>query len=232
MYAALTGSGWQRNIAGTPCDSYTYYRGGQLQLSEFVERNQGKIIIGMISYDLGYELLNIQQTKPDDLALPDVYFLAFDYINDVNLEETSRPQVELEFTPQLSRTEYNRAFEKLKAYIYEGDVYQANLTHRLESSYDADPRQLFAHLAHHNPATMSAYLEGPDFAILSCSPERFISINDGLIETTPIKGTRPLGQEKELLASEKEEAELNMITDLLRNDLGKVSAIGSVNVTA
>ena len=89
-----------------------------------------------------------------------------------------------------------------------------------------------------NKADFTAYMECGDFEILSASPERFIKISENVIETFPVKGTRPRGKnkeedemlKKELLESEKEKAELSMITDLLRNDMGKVCAIGSVKV--
>ena len=89
-----------------------------------------------------------------------------------------------------------------------------------------------------NPAPFLGYLEGDGFTILVSSPERFVSVRKGVIETYPIKGTRPRGQtraederqKRDLLESEKERAELMMITDLLRNDIGKVSEIGSVEI--
>lgn len=235
MYAALTGPGWASQFTGSsPSDHYAYYRnsGDALQLNEFVQKNNGKFIVGMVSYDLGYELLNIKQTKPDDLGLPDVYFLAFDTPTKLDDPDRTSHSEAISFGPRISRADYHHAFERLKHYIYEGDVYQANLTHRLESTYDDDVRYLFTQLAKDNPAKMAAYLEGPDFAVASLSPEKFISIKNGIIETMPIKGTRPLGDEEQLLGSEKEQAELNMITDLLRNDLGKVCQAGSVVVAA
>src|SRR5690606_9018683 len=115
MRAALIGSLWQRQLmADDPSDSYTYFHGnGTLELEEFVLRNQGKHIVGMLSYDLGYELLDISQTKRDDLQIPDVYFLAFDTINS---PELSHQPVALTapFAPQLFRVDYDQAFAKIK----------------------------------------------------------------------------------------------------------------------
>lgn len=232
MRAAIIGADWQQQfMASDPCDSYTYFRGGILQLEDFIERNHGNYIIGMLSYDLGYELLNITQTKNDGLGLPDAYFLAFDTIQDPELS-SNESSLASPFLPTLSRTDYNSAFTKIKHYIYEGDIYQANLTHRLEAESHSSAWDIFSSVTRRNPSAMAAFLEGPDFDILSFSPEKFITINGRSIETTPIKGTCLSGHEAVLLASEKEAAELNMITDLLRNDLGKVCIAGSVNVSA
>jgi len=146
---------------------------------------------------------------------------------------------EQEFTPVQSRDWYHQTFTKIKQYIRAGDVYQINLTHRLKGTTKLRGRELFCRLSESNPADFQAYIEYGDSEILSFSPERFIRVNDRRIETSPIKGTRPRGSTEredatfkaDLENSPKDMAELNMITDLLRNDLGKVCEIGSVNVT-
>ncbi len=125
-------------------------------------------------------------------------------------------------------------------HIVDGDVYELNLTQNLETDFTGSGSDLFYHLAKKNPAPMSAYLAGDDFEIISCSPERFLRLREKKLETFPIKGTISRGtdiasdtaNERALLASEKEQAELNMVTDLLRNDLGIVSQLGSVRVEA
>ncbi|MEK7107227.1 MAG: anthranilate synthase component I family protein, partial [Patescibacteria group bacterium] len=138
-----------------------------------------------------------------------------------------------------SRDEYACSFESVKSHIIDGDIYQLNLTHRLEGSTQKSSRELWSALWEKNHADFSAYIEADGFEILSASPERFISVSaDRRIGTFPIKGTRPRGanvaeDEKlkdELYGSEKETAELTMITDLLRNDIGKVCEFGSVRV--
>lgn len=264
----LTGSGsdsWSERFAWNPCGSYVYYRNNSaLELNAFIKHHQAKkhLVIGMVSYDLGYSLHDVQQTKNDDLHLPDVYFLAFDNylektnsktyahysdehfiteVHDLRKKHIHTPTVTLNqpFSATMSRSKYDESFKKIKNYIREGDIYQINLTHRLEAQTVSSPRDIFTRLAKNNMANMMAYIEGPDFEILSMSPERFISINGSSIATMPIKGTMPRGkniiddrrQKQKLLASEKERAELSMITDLLRNDLGKVSTPGSVKVT-
>lgn len=232
MRAAIIGAKWQQQfMASNPCDSYTYFRGGTLQLEDFIARNKGKHIVGIVSYDLGYELLNIKQTKTDDLGLPDAYFLAFDTSETPLLGARAALQT-TPFSSTLSRPDYDEAFAKIKQYIYDGDIYQVNLTHRLEASSQNNAWDIFSSVSHRNLGAMAAFLEGSDFEILSFSPEKFITTTGRHIETLPIKGTCLSGEEAALLASGKETAELNMITDLLRNDLGKICEAGTVNVAA
>jgi para-aminobenzoate synthetase component 1 len=123
-----------------------------------------------------------------------------------------------------------------KELIHAGEIYQANLSQQFVFSGTCRPFSIFFQLAQLNPAPFSAYLKVDDFAIVSSSPERFLSCSDGILETRPIKGTAPRGKTEEedchlkeqLLASEKEKAELLMITDLMRNDLGRLSMPGTV----
>ncbi len=142
------------------------------------------------------------------------------------------------FKPEMTIKTYNNAYKKIKDHILEGDIYQINLTHRLKAKTSLPPRELFIKILNSNKVDHLAYIEGEGFEVLSASPERFIKITNRKIETCPIKGTRPRGKtlkedekfRKELLKNEKEAAELNMITDLLRNDLGKICKIGTVKV--
>jgi para-aminobenzoate synthetase component I len=120
-----------------------------------------------------------------------------------------------------------------------GDVYQVNLSQRFEMGFSGDGYGLFKTLYQLNPAPFFAYVNAGDQQILSTSPERFLLRRGDRVETRPIKGTRPRGgtpaQDQEmqdaLLRSPKDEAELSMIVDLLRNDIGKVCAGGTVAVT-
>ncbi len=133
---------------------------------------------------------------------------------------------------------YYRTIEKIKRYIYDGDVYQINFSQRFECDYDAPPIELFNWQNHFNPSPYSAYIDANDFHIVSASPEMFITITDGTISTKPIKGTRPRINEAsvdsknldELLKSEKEQAELNMIIDLERNDVARICKPGTRKV--
>ena len=135
---------------------------------------------------------------------------------------------------------YRAAVDRIGLQIAIGNVYQANLTHRMEAPVGrCSPWHLYRTLRGLNPAPFGAYLELPEAAILSSSPERFLRLDaSGAVESRPIKGTRPRGAtpasdsqlERELAASEKDRAENLMIVDLVRNDLGRVCELGSVEV--
>ena len=134
--------------------------------------------------------------------------------------------------------EYIVALRRVKEYIAAGDIYQANLTQRLTAPLETTAWDLYRRLTHTNPAPFAAFFETPDCVVISCSPERFLQVRSGEVETRPIKGTRPRGATpeqdehlaKELLASAKDRAENVMIVDLERNDLGRVCDFGSVHV--
>lgn len=133
---------------------------------------------------------------------------------------------------------YTAAVRRAQGYIHTGDIYQVNLARRLAAFLSAEPWQLFENLVAQSPAPYAAFIRSPGFDLVSASPELFLSMDDRRVVTRPIKGTRPRGKDAasdqrmaaELLASEKERAELTMITDLLRNDLGRVAEFGSVRV--
>jgi para-aminobenzoate synthetase component 1 len=140
-----------------------------------------------------------------------------------------------------TRDEYLAGVERAKEYIAAGDIFQVNLSQRFETTLAVPPAELYRRLRRANPAPFAAYLalDGDDAAVLSSSPERFLKMVDRDVETRPIKGTRPRGATvaedadlaAELLGSGKDAAELTMIVDLERNDLGRVCNYGSVRVT-
>ena len=140
-----------------------------------------------------------------------------------------------------SDADYVRAVESAKAFICAGDIYQVNLSRRLDlpTPAPAELRRLFAKLARRAGAPFSAYLEEQERTVLSASPECFLRVDGNRIETCPIKGTRPRGRTPEedgilrleLEASAKDRAEHVMIVDLERSDLGRVCQTGSVRVT-
>ena len=138
-----------------------------------------------------------------------------------------------------SREAYLKAVERVREYIFAGDIFQANLSQRLEAPLVEPPWELYKRLRAINPAPFAAYLEAGGATILSASPERFLRVApDRTVETRPIKGTSPRGIGPEhdaalgqaLIESEKNRAENLMIVDLLRNDLSRVCAPGSVRV--
>lgn len=142
--------------------------------------------------------------------------------------------------PEMSSADYKSMVRKTINYIEAGDIYQANMTQRFRASLHSgiDRLKLYRTLRRRNPATFASFIEFGDIAILSSSPERFLSLRNGKVETRPIKGTRPRGRNStedqslsdELLASEKDRAENLMIVDLLRNDISRVCYPGSVKV--
>lgn len=133
---------------------------------------------------------------------------------------------------------YVRAVRTVKDYIAAGDVYQVNISQRFEANITGDPWQLYRRLRHVNPSPFSAFLGFPEVSVLSASPEEFLKLEDGLLRTRPMKGTRPRGVSasedrkvaSELLASKKDRAENVMIVDLMRSDLGRVCVPGSIAV--
>ena len=137
-----------------------------------------------------------------------------------------------------SKDNFIAQVKKAQAYIKEGDIYQVNLSQRFEAEYSGSLADIYLQLRRYSPAPFSAFLNVGPLKVLSSSPERFIDLQDRLIQTRPIKGTVPrgnspledLGQRKKLLNSEKDQAELMMIIDLMRHDLGKICELGSVKV--
>jgi para-aminobenzoate synthetase component 1 len=138
----------------------------------------------------------------------------------------------------LSRTEFLSAVERAQRYIRAGDIYQVNLSQRLAAPCEFTGWELFERLLAVSPSPFAAYFDCGDFQIASSSPEQFLRMSGSHIATRPIKGTRPRATDAtrdaqlayELQTSPKELAELVMITDLLRNDLGRVCEYGSVLV--
>ena len=157
-------------------------------------------------------------------------------INPICYEEREVPPTKLQ--SNFTRKGFENSVEKVRQYIRSGDIYQANLTQRFSGKTTLSSYELYRDLRRISPAPFGAYLNFDDFNILSNSPERFIKCIDRKLETRPIKGTRPRGKNKEedlklqeeLKNSEKDRAELLMIVDLERNDIGKISKIGSVKV--
>jgi len=150
----------------------------------------------------------------------------------------SRPA---EFASNFDRAGYERAVARTIDYIAAGDIFQANLSQRFTGPRNASAWTLYKRLRRANPAPYAAYIAGVDdsWAVLSSSPELFLKVRDGFVETRPIKGTRPRSGDagrdwelaRELMASAKDRAELTMIVDLERNDLGRVCRYGTVRVT-
>ncbi|WP_110710615.1 aminodeoxychorismate synthase component I [Salinicola sp. CR57] len=142
------------------------------------------------------------------------------------------------FVGDIDRAGYARRFQRVIDYLHAGDCYQINLAQRFTARFEGSTWKAYRRLRRATPTPYGGYLAWDDKAILSLSPERFIGVVDGQVETRPIKGTRPRGSTpdedrqlaEELQQSAKDRAENVMIVDLLRNDLGRVCRPGSVKV--
>lgn len=138
-----------------------------------------------------------------------------------------------------TRDAYVEAVRTVKRAIEEGEIYQANLSQRFRVETSLEPFTLYERLRERSPAPFACYLDTGPFQVIGCSPERFLRLQGRRVETRPIKGTRRRGRTpeedaaltRELLASEKDAAELAMIVDVERNDLGRVAEYGTVEVT-
>ncbi|CAH1045267.1 aminodeoxychorismate synthase component I [Halomonas sp. TD01] len=221
-------------------------------------------LIGYWSYDLGRNNLAIPSRHPSVTNLPLArlglydWCITFDHEMQTSwlIASTRRQQQVLQwlahppasldknfqlispFQGELSQADYTERFNAVQRYIRAGDCYQINLAQRFTARYEGDEWQAYLRLRKATPTPFSGFMAWGNQAVLSLSPERFIQCRDGLVETRPIKGTRPRGKSSEedialaeqLLSSTKDRAENVMIVDLLRNDLGRVCAPGSIRV--
>ena len=225
-------------------------------------------LLGYLSYDLGRRIERIGEHARDDLGLPlaSVGLYAWALISDhqagtsqlvfhPRLDERERQRLIALFSEEaqgtagnfkllgkfrrsISASDYRQAIRRIQDYIQAGDCYQVNCSQRFQAACSGSPWPAYRALREACPTPFSGYLRLADGAILSLSPERFLKLGKGKVETRPIKGTRPRGKTPEedmalaasLLASPKDRAENLMIVDLLRNDIGRSCQPGSVRV--
>jgi len=167
-----------------------------------------------------------------------------DIVERLNYRTSNRSPAKMEkrdcnIRSDFEKEQYLEAIKKVINYIVEGDIYITNITRQIIVESQVQPYKMFLRLHKTNPAPFSCYLNFGDFKIVCSSPERFLKLVDGNVETRPIKGTRKRGKTPEednslrieLLHSSKDRSELLMIVDLERNDLNKVCEPGSVKVT-
>ncbi len=199
-------NGWEKCLAWNPAEIFSIKLNKEKfkieNFKKFVFENtkKNRKLIGFISYDLGYVLYNIKKNAKDDLKLPDIFFCSFDnylilgestkavfkkknFINEINdiskrsiIKNKNEKISSANFSPTITKSNYSCLYDKIKNYIREGDIYQINLTHRLEGISNKDPKELFLKILQNNNVDFLAYIEGPGFEILSASPERFIKI--------------------------------------------------------
>ena len=143
-----------------------------------------------------------------------------------------------EVTPLFDKARYCEMVESAKRHIYEGDIFQIVLSNRLSAPFEGSLLNTYRVLRTINPSPYMFYFSGTDVEVAGASPETLVKLENGILHTFPLAGTRPRGKteaedkalEQELLADEKELAEHNMLVDLGRNDLGKISKFGTVEV--
>lgn len=217
-------------------------------LAEFSRRPES-FAAGYLGYGLKRHIEDLPDTVTDDLALPECAIAFYDHALEFDARPlyarrttTTAAPLDPAIRSNLTRESYEAAVGRALDYIRAGDIYQVNLSQRFQAPSPDDPFDVYLRLRAHSPAPFAAFLRYPDFAILSSSPERFLAYDaqGRTAETRPIKGTRPRSSDPvrdsalacELLRSEKDRAENVMIVDLVRNDLGRVAAVGSVEVAA
>lgn len=190
--------------------------------------------IGYFGYDLKNFIEDLPARAVDDLGLPDLWFGFYDAPVMFEGETGISSSVTMPaagYPSNFTRESYRQAVRRAKEYIAAGDIYQVNLSQRFQCTVNAPAPEVYLALRAANPAPYCAYLDIGDAQILSSSPECFLKIDGRQVVARPIKGTRPRTVDPaELLASPKDNAELLMITDLERNDLGRVCEFGSVHV--
>ncbi|WP_341663515.1 aminodeoxychorismate synthase component I [Vibrio sp.] len=218
--------------------------------------------LGYFSYDLGRRVEQLPQIAQQDLTTPDMavgiysWAVVVDHQNKtayivgenvdehyawlINQDSILNPDFALksEWQSNMTKQEYVERFSRVKDYLHSGDCYQINLAQRFNAEYIGCEWQAYQKLEQFNQGPFSAFIRTDKSTILSVSPERFLRLSAGKIETKPIKGTRPRhtcihtdsAQANELAKAEKDQAENLMIVDLLRNDIGKVAKPGTVHV--
>ena len=207
----------------------------------------GHHVAGMLAYEAGAALVDGLAPGPLPDAVPLVWFGVYDAprrldAGRLEADLAALPDARIrDLTVGLSRDDYRDRIARARAHIRAGDVYQVNLTMPLRFETDAEPLALYAALRKGQPVPYGAVLSFPEASVLSVSPELFLRVDtDRTVTARPMKGTAPRGASAhedarlvaDLLARDKDRAENLMIVDLLRNDLARVSAPGSVRVPA
>ncbi len=201
------------------------------------ELEAGRAVAGFMTYDAG-AAFGLPTRESDGLPL--CWFGVYErWESDWTCPSSDlAAPPEVHPRPGITEPEYLDTVEAVRRWIAAGDTYQVNLTFKLRFEADIDPWQYFLWLRSVHPVPHAAYVDTGEHQILSLSPELFLSVQDGVVRTKPMKGTRPRGvalsddrrQAEALLGDPKELAENLMIVDLMRNDLGRVCEYGSVHV--
>ena len=230
--------------------AYDYIKYSEPKLNLDAEDEEGFNDVDLMLFDkviafdnVKQKLLIIANAKTDNLT--ENYIHAVEEISEII--ELIKHGEEAEVEPAKMTSEYRKLFdkeafcnmvEKAKNYIYEGDIFQVVLSNRLEADFSGSLLNTYRVLRTINPSPYMFYFSGDDIEVAGASPETLVKLENGVLHTFPLAGTRPRGKtkeedlrnEEELLADEKERSEHNMLVDLGRNDIGKISRFGSVEV--
>lgn len=178
-------------------------------------------------FDSVEEIERIKQVIKTTIALP----------QQVNIDLNTKIDVD-EYNTNMSKEKFMRCVERAKEYIYEGDIIQVVISRRLWKNTTAEPFNIYRALKMINPSPYMFYLKFDDLFLIGSSPEILVRKETDIVETRPIAGTRPRGEteekdsfyEKQLLSSEKENAEHIMLVDLARNDIGRIAEYGTISL--
>lgn len=211
----------------------------------FINRHSSRYIVGYLNYDFGYELVTGKpSTQKKIVDLPTCWFGAFEPQGAIIKTEISPLENLLEMSPmilhqEVSKDRYLDVVNQLKKHIQLGDIYEVNYCIPFTAeNVELKTENLWHQLSKKSPMPFSAFIETPDFAIISASPERFIKKTGQHLFIQPMKGTKPRGKNveedlkfiDELKNDPKEKSENVMIVDLSRNDLSKLAKKGTVKV--
>jgi len=212
---------------------------------------------GFFSYDFARQIEKLPNLAKDDLKTPQLLFVipktlvVFDHLKQEIEIFSDDPQAIIEqiqggkrlakdktpypkphpLTSNFTKDQFEKTVIKAKEYIKAGDIYQVNLSQRFEIPISEHPWEIYKRLRKINPSPFASYFDLGDLKLVSCSPERLIKLENGVCQTRPIAGTRPItATDNELLLDPKERAEHIMLVDLERNDLGRVCGYNSVHV--
>ncbi len=219
-------------------------------------------VLGYFAYDLGRRVERLPSLAEHDLTAPDMAVGLYEWaivvdhqlktarvigqnienaeslLADGNQKPLTAFALSSPWQSNMTPNSYREKFTQVQEYLLSGDCYQINLAQRFQAHYQGSEWLAYLKLEQFNLAPFSAFIRTEQGAILSVSPERFLQVKDRIIETKPIKGTRPRSGDPvvdaanaaELAQAEKDQAENLMIVDLLRNDIGRVAKPGSVHV--
>ena len=207
-----------------------------LLIEKFVQSKR-VFVAGFITYDYGNRLMNVRYDNPSLLSFPDIYVLFFRRFSSAKLNKNFKTSI-FDYKQLISKEDFINAVKRAKYYIKQGDIYQINLSFPIVVRGVFNKHAIFKALIDFQPTPYMVLIENRNFSLISGSMELFLEKKGRKLTTKPIKGTRPRGKdkeddkkiEKELYSNEKERAENLMITDLMRNDLGKICEYGSVKV--